>query len=70
MKKYADNMLRMLEAMTGRLDHLESTTQRLEHLVTDFKGGSEESQGASGGKLLQLENMLAEVTFKLFPQLA
>jgi hypothetical protein len=61
MKKYADNLLHVLEGISGRLTHLESTTQRLEHMVTEFKGGADENSGATDGKLRALGNMLSEV---------
>jgi len=61
MKKYMDDLMHMMESMTGRIGQLESSTRRLEQMVTDFKGGSDKNQGAAGGKLLLLETMLSEV---------
>lgn len=61
MKKYMDDLMHMMESMTGRIGQLESSTRRLEQMVTDFKGGSEKNQGVSGGKLLLIETMLSEV---------
>jgi L-tryptophan--pyruvate aminotransferase len=64
MKKYADNLLRVLEGISGRLTHLESTTLHLEHMVSDFKSGADENNGATDGKLRGLANMLAEVNLQ------
>ena len=61
MKKYMDDLMRMMESVTGRIGQLESSTRRLEQMVTDFKSGSEMNQGASGGKLSLIESMLSEV---------
>jgi hypothetical protein len=61
MKKCMDDLMRMMESVTGRIGQLESSTRRLEQMVTDLKSGSELSQGASGGKLLLIETMLSEV---------
>ncbi|KAG0622114.1 hypothetical protein M758_3G073100 [Ceratodon purpureus] len=61
MKKYMDDLMLMMESVTGRIGQLESSTRRLEQMVTEFKGGSEKNQGASGSKLSLIENMLSEV---------
>lgn len=61
MAKYMDDLMRMMESVTGRIGQLESSTRCLEQMVTDFKGGSEKNQGVSGGKLLLIESMLSEV---------
>lgn len=61
MKKYMDDLMHMMESMTGRIGQLESSTRRLEQMVTEFKGGSDKNQGAAGGKLLLIETMLSEV---------
>lgn len=61
LKKHIDDLMHMMESMTGRIGQLESSTRRLEQMVTDFKGGAEKSMGASGGKLLLIETMISEV---------
>lgn len=61
MKKYMDDLVHMMESMSGRIGQLESSTRRLEQMVTDFKNGSEKNEGAAGGKLAHLETMLSGV---------
>ncbi|KAG6542120.1 hypothetical protein Mapa_016472 [Marchantia paleacea] len=61
MKKYADNLLRVLEGMTGRLSQLESSTQRLEHLYGEIRNAVVNNHGEIDGKLRSLENHILEV---------
>ncbi|CAM6025118.1 unnamed protein product [Sphagnum balticum] len=61
MKKYADNLLHVLEGMSGRLSQLEFNSQRIEHTVQEFKVESADNHGAADGKLRSLENMIREV---------
>lgn len=62
MKKYADNLLRVLEGMTGRLSQLESSTQRLEHLFEEIKNVVADTQGEADGKFRSLESHILEVS--------
>jgi hypothetical protein len=61
MKKYADNLLRVLEGMSGRLTQLESNSSRMEHSVDKIKVEAADNFGATDGKLRFLENMIREV---------
>ncbi|CAM6067838.1 unnamed protein product [Sphagnum tenellum] len=61
MKKYADNLLHVLEGMSGRLSQLEFNSQRIEHTVGKLKVESADHHGAADGKLRSLENMVREV---------
>jgi L-tryptophan--pyruvate aminotransferase len=61
MKKYADNLLHVLEGMSGRLSQLEFNSQRIEHTVQEFKVESADNHGAADGKLRSLENIIREV---------
>ncbi|CAM6042833.1 unnamed protein product, partial [Sphagnum compactum] len=61
MKKYADNLLHVLEGMSGRLSQLEFNSQRIEYTVGKLKVESADHHGAADGKLRSLENMVKEV---------
>ncbi|EFJ13443.1 hypothetical protein SELMODRAFT_446314 [Selaginella moellendorffii] len=61
MKKYADNLLRVLEGMGGRLSQLEAATQRLEVAFEKSKSANANNHGETDGRLRMLENMLREV---------
>ncbi|BBN11542.1 protein MpFLOE [Marchantia polymorpha subsp. ruderalis] len=61
MKKYADNLLRVLEGMSGRLSQLESSTQRLEELYGEIRNDVVNNHGEVDGKLRSLENHILEV---------
>lgn len=61
LKKYIDDLVHMMESMSGRIGQLESSTRRLEQMVTDFKNGSEKNEGAAGRKLAHLETLLSGV---------
>ncbi|CAK9190706.1 unnamed protein product [Sphagnum troendelagicum] len=61
MKKYADNLLHVLEGMSGRLSQLEFNSQRIEYTVGELKVESADNHGAAHGKLRSLENMMREV---------
>ncbi|XP_024364196.1 uncharacterized protein [Physcomitrium patens] len=60
-KKYADNLLRVLEGMSGRLTQLEVNSLRVEHSVDKIKVDAANNFGATDGKLMSLENMIREV---------
>ncbi|KAG0599612.1 hypothetical protein M758_12G165500 [Ceratodon purpureus] len=61
MKKYADNLLRVLEGIGGRLAQLEANSSRMEHSVDKIKVEAADNFGATDGKLRSLENMIREV---------
>eukprot|EP00897_Mesotaenium_endlicherianum_P007545 jgi/Mesen1/6819/ME000035S06199 len=61
MKKYADNLLHVLEDISGRLRHLESATARLETAVRDVQQQSGDSHGQVDGRIRSMENLLYEV---------
>ncbi|KAH8974684.1 hypothetical protein BDL97_01G114200 [Sphagnum fallax] len=61
MKKYADNLLHVLEGMSGRLSQLEFNSQHIEYTVGELKVESADNHGAADGKLRSLENMIREV---------
>eukprot|EP00249_Psilotum_nudum_P015208 c25215_g1_i2 orf=257-2173(-) len=61
MKKYADNLLRVLEGITGQLSQLEVTTHALEHLLVELKATVGNNYGEADGKLRVLNNHLLEV---------
>lgn len=60
-KKYADNLLHALEALSSRVSQLESRTRNLECSVDELKESIGNSNGSTDGKLRQLENILREV---------
>eukprot|EP00249_Psilotum_nudum_P022898 c28684_g2_i1 orf=329-2023(+) len=61
MKKYADNLLQLLEGMGGRLSQLESTIQRLEHSLDGLRAAEAHNHSETDGRLRRLENLLKEV---------
>lgn len=61
MKKYADNILQVLEGISARLTQLESRTHHLENSVDDLKVSVGNNQGNADGKMRQLENILRDV---------
>eukprot|EP00249_Psilotum_nudum_P022897 c28684_g1_i1 orf=452-2146(+) len=61
MKRYADNLLRALEGMSGRLVQLESTIQQVEHSLDGLRTAEADSHGETDGRLRRLENLLKEV---------
>lgn len=61
MKKYADNLLRVLEDMSGRLQHLEVATARLETKVAEIQQAAGDNSGRLDGRIRSLENTLREV---------
>lgn len=61
MKKYADNLLHILEGVSAQLTQLESRTRRLENSVDDLKLSVGNNHGHTDGKMRQLENILTEV---------
>ncbi|GAV70247.1 DUF1421 domain-containing protein [Cephalotus follicularis] len=60
-KKYADNLLHVLEGVSARLVQLESRTRSLENSVDDLKVSVGNNYGSTDGKMRQLENILREV---------
>ena len=68
MKKYADNLLHVLEGLSARLTQLESRTRNLENSVDDLKVSVGNNHGSADGKMRQLENILREVvSFSFLP---
>ncbi|GJN37361.1 hypothetical protein PR202_gb26303 [Eleusine coracana subsp. coracana] len=61
MKKYSDNLLHALEAVSSRLSQMECRTHQLENSVDDLKLTIGNYNGSTDGKLRHLENMLREV---------
>ena len=60
-KKYADNILKFLEGMSGRLSQLESVTHVLEHSVTSLKASVDEYHAEADVKLRSLNDHIREV---------
>lgn len=69
MKKYADNLLQVMEGISARLTQLESRTCHLENSVDDLKVSVGNNHGNADGKMRQLENILRDVCcyFTLLP---
>ena len=67
MKKHADNLLHALEGLSARISQLESRTRHLENTMDDLKVSFGNNHGSTDGKLRQLENVLREVIFSLYP---
>ncbi|CAA6671527.1 unnamed protein product [Spirodela intermedia] len=61
MKKYADNLLRYLEGISGRLSQLELYCYNLERSVGDLRADLSRDQSESDLKLKSLEKHLQEV---------
>ena len=61
MKKYADNLLHVLEGVSARLTQLETRTRNLENSVDDLKVSVENNHGSTDGKMKQMENIMREV---------
>lgn len=61
MKKYADNLLHVLEGVSARLTQLEARTRNLESSVDDLKVSVGNNQGSTDEKMRQMENILREV---------
>ncbi|XP_021636262.2 uncharacterized protein LOC110632362 [Hevea brasiliensis] len=61
MKKYADNLVHILEGVSARLTQLESRTRHLENSVDDLKLSIGNNHGSTDGKMRHLENILREV---------
>ncbi|XP_057992755.1 uncharacterized protein LOC110646738 isoform X2 [Hevea brasiliensis] len=61
MKKYADNLVHILEGVSAQLTQLESRTFRLENSVDDLKLSVGNNHGITDGKMRHLENILREV---------
>ncbi|KAK6917943.1 UBA-like domain DUF1421, partial [Dillenia turbinata] len=58
MKKYADNIMHILEGVSARLTQLESRTCHLENSMDDLKDSVGNNNGSIDGKMRQLENIL------------
>jgi predicted nucleic acid-binding Zn-ribbon protein len=65
MKKYADNLMRVLEDMRGKLTQLERTTDRLESTVAELQNRSADHHGEVDGRVRGLEHVLREVGTEL-----
>ncbi|XP_024181595.1 vacuolar protein sorting-associated protein 27 isoform X2 [Rosa chinensis] len=61
MKKYADNLLQVMEGISARLTQLESRTRHLENSVDDLKVSVGNNHGNADGKMRQMENILRDV---------
>lgn len=61
MKKYADNLLHVLEGVGARLTQLEARSRNLESSVDDLKVSVGNNHGSTDGKMRQMENILREV---------
>ncbi|KAK0588693.1 hypothetical protein LWI29_004236 [Acer saccharum] len=61
MKKYADNLLHVLEGVSARLTQLETRTRNLENSVDDLKVSVENNHGSTDEKMKQMENIMREV---------
>ncbi|KAG8084930.1 hypothetical protein GUJ93_ZPchr0010g10128 [Zizania palustris] len=61
MKKYADNLLHVLEGVSSRLSQLEGRAHHLENSVGELKLTIGNYNGSTDGKLRQFENTLREV---------
>lgn len=61
MKKYADNLLRVLESMSGRLSQLESSAYTLNHSMEDLKLSLANNHGKFDSNVRSLSNHLTEV---------
>ncbi|KAH7651836.1 Non-specific serine/threonine protein kinase protein [Dioscorea alata] len=61
MKKYADNLLRFLEGISGRLSQLEVYCYKLERSIGEFRADLTRDQSESDHKLNALEKHLQEV---------
>eukprot|EP00250_Pteridium_aquilinum_P005963 c15971_g1_i1 orf=221-1942(-) len=61
MKNYTDNLLHVLESVSGRLSQLETTVQGLEHTISGLKSTEGEKQDQSNVRLLKLEQLIEEV---------
>lgn len=66
MKKYADNLLRQLEGISGRLSQLEIYCYKLERSVGEFRADMIRDQGQADMKLKSLEKHLQEVSYASF----
>ncbi|MCO5606768.1 hypothetical protein L7F22_060958 [Adiantum nelumboides] len=61
MKYYTDNLLQVLECVSGRLSQLETTVQGLELTVAGLKVAEGAKQDQSSGRLMKLELLVEEV---------
>lgn len=61
MKKYADNLLKVLEGMTGRLAQLELVNQRLERSVEEMRADVAHNHSEADERFRFLDNHIQEV---------
>eukprot|EP00245_Coleochaete_scutata_P005927 TRINITY_DN19935_c0_g1_i1.p1 TRINITY_DN19935_c0_g1~~TRINITY_DN19935_c0_g1_i1.p1 ORF type:complete len:564 (+),score=119.23 TRINITY_DN19935_c0_g1_i1:102-1793(+) len=61
MKKYADNMLLMLDGINGRLGNVEQSVHQMQSQVEQLQKTSADNHGEIDGHSRMLENMLREV---------
>lgn len=61
MKKYADNLLKVLEGMSGRLAQLELVNQRLERSVEDMRADVAHNHSEADERFRFLDNHIREV---------
>lgn len=62
MKKYADNLLRSLESISGRLSQLEITCYKLERSLSELRADFIQDQSEKDTKFKSLEKHLHEVS--------
>lgn len=63
MKKYADNLLRQLDGISGRLSQLEIYCYKRERSFGEFRADMICDQGQADTKLKSLEKHLQEVSY-------
>lgn len=61
MKKYADNLLKVLDGMSSRLSQLELVNERLERSIGEMRADMEHDHNETGERFRMLENHLREV---------
>ncbi|KAH9329622.1 hypothetical protein KI387_001730, partial [Taxus chinensis] len=61
MKKYADNLLKVLDGMSNRLSQLELINERLERSVGEMRADMEHDHNETGERFRILENHIREV---------
>lgn len=62
MKKYGDNLMRVLEGLSGRLQRLEGSTGRLESAVSQLQQQGNNRHGETDGALRSLTNDIHEAS--------
>lgn len=65
MKKYADNLLRFLEGISGRMSQLELYCYKIERSIGEFRSDVIRDQKEAEMKFKSLEKHLQEVSLRL-----